>query len=564
MDLVGRAKSWIGGSSARQTEVEPEPYRVQCPAGHVIRGHRLESYQAIRCPTCSAGVFILPNSPLPIPPSPPNVNRSTSKRSMPDATDDRPIPLSDHLEPAGLEEADGEIEWIDPIPDDVAPGAEPVPSTPDVDPVEVAVAEAETNHKIEGKPGESPSTTSSPKPTGPDLEKRGTRTQPRRRPQEDPPGAQRSRTPKRRPLDPASEPLPTPLSDDDWENSAESEEIFDVERTTLVERLQRNGPTLVALTVLGFLVITVVWTIQRNIRRDDPALVNQGLSEGIEALDDGDFDRAHQLLGPAATAAERLGVSSISGGDRVTQAAREAAIYVDLIPEPLEEILESRASATDLEAWNREFERRYNGKAILIESRIAESVSPGDPLELEYLILAEGVRRDRPRRGSLRFDQFELFRENRPEPGLTVVFGARLDRIELEQSGNFGFILEPESGVTMTSQGALRAIGWGPIEGIDSDQASFQAQGIPHVDPILGLLMTVKWPPQELERNLPRSEVRRLLGAPERYGRSASRGEFIEQWIYDEVGLRRQFVNFRQPIGVSSNAGLHSWFLITP
>ena len=69
LDLLGRARKWVKGMGPAEP-AEPQPFRVSCPEGHVIRGRRTEGYQALRCPECGAGVFVLPRSPLPMPPAP--------------------------------------------------------------------------------------------------------------------------------------------------------------------------------------------------------------------------------------------------------------------------------------------------------------------------------------------------------------------------------------------------------------------------------------------------------------------------------------------------------------
>ena len=76
LGLFGRAKNLIKGLGTL-----PEPtvqyYNVVCPLGHRVRGQRTEGYQALRCPACGEGVFVLPMSPLPEPVAPP---RATPKR----------------------------------------------------------------------------------------------------------------------------------------------------------------------------------------------------------------------------------------------------------------------------------------------------------------------------------------------------------------------------------------------------------------------------------------------------------------------------------------------------
>src|SRR5262245_60491207 len=75
----------------------PQTYAVACPEGHILRGYRTEGYQALRCPSCGEGIFVLPRSPLPEPPSPPS-DRARRRAASPvgaSSRDDEPISLSD-------------------------------------------------------------------------------------------------------------------------------------------------------------------------------------------------------------------------------------------------------------------------------------------------------------------------------------------------------------------------------------------------------------------------------------------------------------------------------------
>lgn len=68
MSFLGRARKALGDWGAK--ELGPQYYDVACPEGHRLSGERLETYQALRCPACGLGVFILPKSLLPEPPRP--------------------------------------------------------------------------------------------------------------------------------------------------------------------------------------------------------------------------------------------------------------------------------------------------------------------------------------------------------------------------------------------------------------------------------------------------------------------------------------------------------------
>src|ERR1700722_7577278 len=55
---------------APEPETPVQYFNVLCASGHRVRGERTEGYQALRCPACGEGVFVLPRSPLPEPVAP--------------------------------------------------------------------------------------------------------------------------------------------------------------------------------------------------------------------------------------------------------------------------------------------------------------------------------------------------------------------------------------------------------------------------------------------------------------------------------------------------------------
>ena len=85
------------------------------------------------------------------------------------------------------------------------------------------------------------------------------------------------------------------------------------------------------LVLVPLLVIaTVAWRYRQHVRQEYPLIVETGRTEGIPALEAGDFDKAHQLLSAARTAVDGLG-GAVDGADEIRQAADEAAIFVNLI-----------------------------------------------------------------------------------------------------------------------------------------------------------------------------------------------------------------------------------------
>ena len=65
------------------------------------------------------------------------------------------------------------------------------------------------------------------------------------------------------------------------------------------------------LVIVPFLVIaTVAWRYRQQLRQGYPAIVEKGRTEGITALEEGDFDKANQLLSAARSAVDGLGGQS--------------------------------------------------------------------------------------------------------------------------------------------------------------------------------------------------------------------------------------------------------------
>src|SRR5262249_61977941 len=108
----------------------PQYYHVACDQGHPLQGQRTEGYQALRCPTCGEGIFVLPRSPLPDPPAPKARTRPVRAPIAP--VDEGPVRLTDpppSTQPPPPEEAEADIEWLDPADADPAK-APPQPQPP--------------------------------------------------------------------------------------------------------------------------------------------------------------------------------------------------------------------------------------------------------------------------------------------------------------------------------------------------------------------------------------------------------------------------------------------------
>ena len=132
MDFLGRARGFFKGLGT-PSEAKVQYFNVICPLGHRVRGQRTLGYQALRCPACGEGVFVLPVSPLPDP-APPTQPRRSRTAVTERAVIEGPVELKDPTqatvdfgeEDEGLDQVD--IVWDDePAVADSGAAASPSP-----------------------------------------------------------------------------------------------------------------------------------------------------------------------------------------------------------------------------------------------------------------------------------------------------------------------------------------------------------------------------------------------------------------------------------------------------
>ena len=474
MKFLGRARRFFQ-ELASEPEGRVQYFNVTCGSGHRIRGERTEGYQALRCPACGDGVFVLPKSPLPEPaaparkPAPRNLGRPSP------LIDDGPVELTDPGQialDAGANEVspdDAEIIWDD------APGRSEQPQTArqqphsgeeegadgeqfwEEDVNRAAAQSADTTDRRRQKPGALDG--SARPPTGRATASQSGRTA--RRPNQ--------RSPRRR-----SDIAPDRSRLLDGPGPASSE-----------VRSPRKRPSRlsVVLVVVPLLVVsTVAWRSWRQRRQEYPLIAETGKIEGIPALEEGKFDKAYHLLSAAKSAVDALG-GAVENADEIRTAAAEAAIFVDQSPVMLEDMIDK--AHRNPKDWASTFNTHYKGRAILIESHIAAEPEPGgkSSYQIDYVVL--------PRGGSTNFNDqryappsfygvidltgFELFELARPRKGTPVIFGARLASFEYDPQNEVWLIgLEPASGVSIIHHRALEALGW---------QQGIEAEPLPEIRP---------------------------------------------------------------------------------
>jgi len=233
--------------------------------------------------------------------------------------------------------------------------------------------------------------------------------------------------------------------------------------------------------VVPLLVIaTIAWSIRRQTVQEYPLKAERGRTDGIKALEEGNFDKAFQLLSAAKSAVDALG-GAVEGADEIRNAADEAAIFIDLLSQPLEDLL-AEAGRSDPLSWATRFDTLYKGRTIVVDSWITAVPEPAASggYDLEYRILPPGQAsnfRDRgdsrpDRVGVIDFAGFQLFELARPRAGRRVTFGARLSGFRYDGDRDLWVIrLEPKSGVFITHTKALEAIGWQDrSEGVEPEE----------------------------------------------------------------------------------------------
>lgn len=323
----------LGGLGAEEPPA-PQYYRVTCPQGHALRGQRTDGYQAIRCPGCGEGVFILPRSPLPEPPAP-AVERPRTKST-------RPEPV--------VEE---EIRWTDPEPE-----------------IEIGEAASQVGPEVEiqWEDEATPPARSAP-PAFPARDRATGSSAPMR-----PTARRTAEAPAER----------APRQTERERAEAPRGRIALPPRPTLGERLRRRRHQLIVASVLLFLAATVSFRVYQRRWEQLPEIAKTNRDEGLEALRQGVFDTAKQRLAIAADALETL---RDPGASQVRQAADEAAIFADLAGLSLEEMVEDVATRGDGAA---RFDQLYKGRSILIDGQTAVT-RRGAPT-VDYRIYASGKR----------------------------------------------------------------------------------------------------------------------------------------------------------------------------
>jgi hypothetical protein len=369
---------------------------------------------------------VLPRSPLPEPPATSSTSSAAATaaavaaarsrvQEMEARYDDEPVTLTDPLpatEPGEALGEIGDIEWVD-------DGPAPPPLVEGPSPEELAEEEIAGRAKVVERP--------------------------------------RTARPRRAVADEGRDVLPPTIA---------------APAVPLSVRLRRNRNSLIFVAVALMVVGTVAFRTWRSRRADLPRIAELGKVEGLAALDEGRFDRAHQLLSQAKQAVISLG-DAYEGAEAIKQGADEAAIIAQLVPASLEDLLDE-ASRADPKDWARTFSANYQGRSLIVDARVS-AVPDGlgnGRYELDYRIFREGEGGQPRSMGRIDTTGFKKIDQIKPRVGDRLILGARLGSFKFDAGRDEWLVgLEPESGVIMTHAKALEALGM-PVDGESAGEGS--------------------------------------------------------------------------------------------
>lgn len=422
--------------SNQQEPVENLRFDARCPAGHRIEGERSREFQAIRCPECGEGIFILPTSWLPVPPA---------------ARINEIIPL--HA--VGL--------------------ARVVEADTDDDEVELE------------EPAENPDTESG-KRAGKPIRLKDHQPKPASKELSDDPAAkyqvQEAASPsdaqltrlarmdadqKKLAAEVQAKPMPKSAEPSIKKDQFDDSDPEDDDPAGQPGRpfLRRPSPRVaIGLGVILVIGLTVFMQLRQRHREQLPHLAQRGRTEGLQKLKDGKFDEAKMILGAAADAYMEMKDNSETAR-QIIHASREAAILADLVGRPMEEILDRFAAGG---AGVSEFESLDKGRSLVVESRVIATPENGGRYDIDYRVaVGPGPSSARPL-GRLDLDRLKLMKDLKPAVGDSILIGVRLENLELAD-GQWLVRLAPDSGVQLTNWDALATLGWPVTERQKKDEA---------------------------------------------------------------------------------------------
>lgn len=211
------------------------------------------------------------------------------------------------------------------------------------------------------------------------------------------------------------------------------ESLASAARALVPPRRWFSTPRLVLAGSALLVFATVVWQVNaRKLNALREELVPAG-RRGLQAMFEGKIEEAHERLGFAVQALDRLKEDFPDAG-KFRQAFREVDIVANLNPLPFEELGREQRDAES-------FDRQIHGRTILIDAEV-EKVDGG------WRIATIGFVGDRPvvvdRAGLRLFETLGINARTR------LIFGARISDAHLDEDDRFALRLDRESGVLLT------------------------------------------------------------------------------------------------------------------
>src|SRR5579883_2421730 len=224
-------------------------------------------------------------------------------------------------------------------------------------------------------------------------------------------------------------------------------------------------PLLAALLTLvaaaGILAALLPHLLRPAYPSPEPRTLADDMQAGQRALAQGKFQSAARALKAAwDRQAEHPDRLSRAQRRRLAQLHRQADLLSDLSSESLEEILRHAADLiADPEEWQREFTKRYRGKAVVFNTEVRPD--PARKFQLDYTVFLD----DRPAQLDLANVQLlDLLPLEKPQ---RLLFGLRLARVDLQAGGVWVIHFEPDSGVLLTDPDAAAACCLQPVEELE-------------------------------------------------------------------------------------------------
>jgi len=164
------------------------------------------------------------------------------------------------------------------------------------------------------------------------------------------------------------------------------------------------------------------------------------------AIEMGNFAMAYENLSKLAALQKRSN-SQWFDTCELDHRRKEIGIYADLLEQPVEELI---LLAIDLpeEEWLQQCKKRYRGRSLVLDTTVR--CNAGGTFSHDYPLSVAGQM------GTFRLDNAPFLQNLREGQTQRVIFGARLDKIHREKSGQWIVEFVPESFLLMTDEGALR------------------------------------------------------------------------------------------------------------